>query len=71
MIDSKYLEKFRMLVEVCNSTKCELGKFRKLAVEQLTEQGINPATATEQQVSIAMNQVKEQYLLISFLLLAD
>ena len=71
MTESEYLEKFKTLVEVCDSVGCQLGEFQENADKIITDSGEDPDTADEQTRTAGMKMAKEQYLAIAFILCAN
>ena len=71
MTESEYLEKFKTLVEVCDSVECDLGEFNRNADDIIRDTGADPDLADDASKTATMLMAKDQYLAIAFILLAS
>ena len=71
MSNSKYLEKSKTLIEVCQATVIEVGEFHTMANDIMEEVGDDPDLAETTMLGAAMTLVTEHYQAVAFLLSSD
>ena len=71
MTESEYLEKFKTLVEICDSVGCDLGEFNRNADNIIRDTGADPDLADDASKTATMLMAKDQYLAIAFILSAS
>ena len=71
MENSVYLEKSKIVVEVCKAAGCDIGNFRSMRNNIVVASGDDVSTASENTLTAAEILVKEQYTAITFLMASN